>query len=883
MPAESWAQRDTLQAQEEVEQRLPIGLTEEEKTRLHEIGMNVMATPPPAPPVQERAEWMPITGVLIRYSNGFGIPLPALAEMSEDIILHVLCVASQQTTCWNALNGAGANMDNVDLLDIETNSIWTRDYGPQILFSDGTWGISDFVYNRPRPLDDVVPVELGTEWGCAVYESDLVFTGGNFLTDGHGTAFSTDLIWDENSGMTPTEIAQELEDYLGITRYIVVEDITTSGIHHIDPWAKLLNEETILVQEVDPSHAFYDSLEVRAAYFATLTNCYGRPYNIVRIYCGNIGGGDVAGYVNSLILEDKVFVPLFGISSDAAALATYEAAMPGYEVLGYEDSWLMDDAFHCRGMEIHDRYMLVLDTNPIQDKQFNEGDYRVTAFIDDRSVTGLVTDSLIVYWRVEGSPSFNAVTMQTTAYPDSYYADIPHQSEFTNIEYYVLAKDNSGRVEHRPMVAPNHWYTFNTGQDVGPPECLVQPDTLDFGTVWMGYFQDETFTITNTGGDTLIGDVSEACSHYSIISGGGPYSLTAGQSVTVTVRFEPTSLGTHTCTIETGQAICSDVFCTGDSENPPVCSVQPDNLDFGSVMVGDYKDTTFTITNTEGGTLSGDVSESCDHYSIISGGGPFSLEVGEFITVTVRFEPTATGTHMCTIETGAAVCSDVSCTGLGELPYATLPYATGFESGGLDQYWTTVLGAEGRIQVTTANTPHSGSYHLTMDDHTSGGSYSQNEAWLRLNLAGVSEVDLEFWWKEFGDETHTEDGVYFSDNGGANFTKVQDLNGADYTNNTWYPFNLDVDALASSAGLNLTSTFVIKFQQYDNYPITSDGFAFDDINITGAVPPVCSVVPDTLDFGTVVIGDYNDLTFTVTNTGGDTLSGDVSEACPHYD
>ncbi|RKZ18878.1 hypothetical protein DRQ50_03265 [bacterium] len=165
--------------------------------------------------------------------------------------------------------------------------------------------------------------------------------------------------------------------------------------------------------------------------------------------------------------------------------------------------------------------------------------------------------------------------------------------------------------------------------------------------------------------------------------------------------------------------------------------------------------------------------------------------------------------------------------------YASLPYSTGFESGSLDQYWSTTLGTEGRIQVTTANTAHSGSYQLAMDDHTNGGSYSLNEAWLQLNLAGESQVDLDFWWTDYSDETHSQDGVYFSDNGGASFVKVQDLNGASYTNQTWYEFNLDLDALAASNGLSLTGNFVVKFQQYDNYGITTDGMGFDDISVAG--------------------------------------------------
>ncbi len=164
--------------------------------------------------------------------------------------------------------------------------------------------------------------------------------------------------------------------------------------------------------------------------------------------------------------------------------------------------------------------------------------------------------------------------------------------------------------------------------------------------------------------------------------------------------------------------------------------------------------------------------------------------------------------------------------------WATLPYSTGFESGVLDGYWATVSPSPGRILVTTANTPHSGTRHLTMDTSTSG-TYAQNEAWLRLDLAGLAQVDLSFWWKDFGDETHTQDGVYFSANGGSSFVKVFNLPGASYTNNIWYNFALDVDALCAANGLSLSSTFVVKFQQYDNYPIATDGMAFDDISVTG--------------------------------------------------
>lgn len=189
--------------------------------------------------------------------------------------------------------------------------------------------------------------------------------------------------------------------------------------------------------------------------------------------------------------------------------------------------------------------------------------------------------------------------------------------------------------------------------------------------------------------------------------------------------------------------------------------------------------------------------------------------------------------------------------------FASLPYSTGFESGAVDQFWQLFAGgSEGRILVTSANTPHTGSFHLTMDDNLNGGAFSQNEAWLRLDLSGESQVELDFWWKDFSDENHVQDGVFLSDDDGASFTKVLDLNGQSFTNNVWNNFNLDIDQLASSNGLSLSSTFVIKFQQYDNFSITTDGHAWDDISVTGGAanaPPTANANgPYTGQAGTAV-------------------------------
>ena len=73
------------------------------------------------------------------------------------------------------------------------------------------------------------------------------------------------------------------------------------------------------------------------------------------------------------------------------------------------------------------------------------------------------------------------------------------------------------------------------------PIINVTPATQDFGTVPVGGSADKSFTVKNLGGDILTGNASTS-SPFSIVSGGS-YSLAAGQSQLITVRFSPTATG----------------------------------------------------------------------------------------------------------------------------------------------------------------------------------------------------------------------------------------------------------------------------------------------------------------------------------------------------
>ncbi len=362
--------------------------------------------------------------------------------------------------------------------------------------------------------------------------------------------------------------------------------------------------------------------------------------------------------------------------------------------------------------------------------------------------------------------------------------------------------------------------------------------------------------VANFSGSPTSGDYPLAVS-FTDLSTNSPTSWSwnfgdGGTSTAQNPSHTYTSAGTFTVTMTATNACGSDQLVRTNYITVTTPPCDPPVADFvGSPTSGNYP---LTVSFTDLSTN----SPTSWSWNFGDGGSSTAQNPSHNYTSAGTYTVSMTATNSCGSD-GETKTAYITVTEPSS-DYATLPYATGFESGSFDSYWfTQSSNSEGRILITTANSPR-GNYQMTMDDNTNGSLYAQNEAWLRLNLAGKSDVELSFWWKEFGDETHTQDGVFFSDNGGATFTKVYSLaNGT----TTYQEIVLDLDQLASSAGLSLTGTFVVKFQQYDNYSIPTDGMAFDDISVTSnEAPPVADfsadpttgVAPLTVNFTDLSVG-----------------------------
>lgn len=439
----------------------------------------------PSAPLRVIAEWEPAVGTLISWP--LGVPQQLVIELATDDQLFVL-VRNKQAEA-NARNTFAAwGIDPARTTYIQTNveTHWPRDWGPhQVFDGSGTWRIMDFIFQGyPWVSSDCVPISSpGGHAGdnavnagvAAFFQAPLEFfpgwlTGGNFLVNGHETAFSTCVMIGENQQQwTEEEFLGLAEDYLGISRYVILHNTESMGIQHIDCWMKPLDEETLLVKRVPTWHEEYNFLESNVDRLRLLTTTYGRPYRIIRIDCPPYDGTRVAAYTNSLILNRKILVPLFSIPGDATAIETYQQAMPGYEVIGFPwSAWYYYDALHCRTRAIFDRHMLRMTHRRLDDIVPHASAYEVVVTIDDRSEEGLIPDLCRLVWRRQHEVTWNTEVLATMDGNDTYHAFIPANAQGTIIEYYVTAADNSGRVETLPRTAPDGFYHFTISPDQVP-------------------------------------------------------------------------------------------------------------------------------------------------------------------------------------------------------------------------------------------------------------------------------------------------------------------------------------------------------------------------------------------------------------------------------
>ena len=324
-----------------------------------------ITTPPNFSNIRAMAEWEEVQAITISWT-GFPAILKQIVAASRLETLVVILSDNVQATedyllSSNTGGSAFPNLNNVLIVDSNYDSIWMRDYAANPVYGNevDSLFLVDWLYNRNRPNDDATPVDVAEVLNLDLYETsqspyDLVNTGGNFMSDGFGTAFASELILDENDGNglyniyypthTEQEIDEILEAYMGIQTYIKMPTLPYDGIHHIDMHMKLVDEETLLVSEYPAGVADGPQINANINYVLNnYTSKFGTPFHVVRIPAPPSTGGNYPDnngayrtYTNAVFVNNTILIPTYREQYDTIAMRIWGEVCPGYTLVGID-------------------------------------------------------------------------------------------------------------------------------------------------------------------------------------------------------------------------------------------------------------------------------------------------------------------------------------------------------------------------------------------------------------------------------------------------------------------------------------------------------------------------------------------------------------------
>ena len=448
-------------------------------------------SPPPFQNIRAMAEWEEIQCLTISWISYPTILKQIVAAARTQTLVVILSedVQATQDYLYSSAGGPGfTNMDNVIILPANYDSVWMRDYGANPAYANEVEDLFmvDWIYNRPtRPNDNSSPQYVADYLGLDLYTTtaapeDLVNTGGNWMSDGFGTAIVSELILEENAvgnqyGVTAkseAEIDAITESYLGVNRYIKMPVLPYDGIHHVDMHMKLIDEQTLLVGEYPNGISDGPQINANMDYVVSnFMNKWGEPYKTIRIpmppsVAGNWPSSNPPAsyrtYTNAVFVNKMVILPIYREQYDTTALRIWQEALPGYQIVGIDCDNNPDNiiaasgAIHCITHSVGVQNPMLISHNPLPDTDNTTSPYSVVAYMNHRD--GIAAGRL--YWKTSLNGSYAMVDMSSVG-SNNWEGFIPAQPAGTRIYYYVEGEATTGKVLQRPMAAPDGYWSFD--------------------------------------------------------------------------------------------------------------------------------------------------------------------------------------------------------------------------------------------------------------------------------------------------------------------------------------------------------------------------------------------------------------------------------------
>jgi agmatine deiminase len=301
---------------------------------------------------------------------------PVFMEIAKEISQQefVIIVTPDPVGITAKLQRAGAVMERIRVLAIETNDTWTRDFGPITVFENDKPLLLDFGYNGwglkfPADLDNRVTRNLheaGAFGSTPLKTIGMILEGGSIESDGQGTILTTAeclLEANRNPHLNRGKIEAALFEQFGATSFLWLEHGFLEGDDtdsHIDTLARLCPGNVIMhILCDDPADKHYEALALMLEELRAFKTKEGNPYRLVPLpwpaaVFDEKGERLPATYANFLVINNAVLVPTYRDKADEQALEIIKSVFPQHNIIGIDclPLILQHGSLHCVTMQL---------------------------------------------------------------------------------------------------------------------------------------------------------------------------------------------------------------------------------------------------------------------------------------------------------------------------------------------------------------------------------------------------------------------------------------------------------------------------------------------------------------------------------------------------
>lgn len=267
--------------------------------------------------------------------------------------------------------------NNIIFLEIVTDDTWVRDFGPIYVASNNDRKMLNFTFNAwggkyPHENDDEFNQNFKQKIsnGVSSHDIDFILEGGNLEINSQGLLLSSSSCFERELTVRHANerhknlesIQSKLREWFGCEKNFWIHDVILAGDDtggHIDTLTRFCKDDVIAYSaqghHTDPNAKCLQSLERQVKKFHKQDPSISE---IIPLPCPlpifNNSHQLPATYVNFLITNQHVFVPVFNDKQDNKALKILDDLFPSREIIDIESNALIQQygGIHCASMQI---------------------------------------------------------------------------------------------------------------------------------------------------------------------------------------------------------------------------------------------------------------------------------------------------------------------------------------------------------------------------------------------------------------------------------------------------------------------------------------------------------------------------------------------------